>query len=38
NFGLIFSVLSMASLPVIIFYLILARQFLKGLTSGALKG
>jgi len=38
NFGLIFSVLSIASLPVIIFYLILARQFLKGLTSGALKG
>lgn len=38
NFGLIFSVLSMASLPVIIFYLILARQFIKGLTSGALKG
>ncbi len=38
NFGLIFSVLSMASLPVIIFYLILARQFLKGLTSGAIKG
>ena len=38
NFGLVFSVLSMASLPVIIFYLILARQFVKGLTSGALKG
>ena len=38
NFGLIFSVLSMASLPVIIFYLILARQFIKGLASGALKG
>jgi len=38
NFGLVFSVLSMASLPVIIFYLILARQFIKGLASGALKG
>jgi raffinose/stachyose/melibiose transport system permease protein len=38
NFGLIFAVLSMASLPVIIFYLILSRQFIKGLTAGALKG
>jgi raffinose/stachyose/melibiose transport system permease protein len=38
NFGLIFAVLSMASLPVIIFYLILSRQFIKGLTTGALKG
>jgi raffinose/stachyose/melibiose transport system permease protein len=38
NFGLIFAVLSMASLPVIIFYLILSRQFIKGLSSGALKG
>jgi raffinose/stachyose/melibiose transport system permease protein len=38
NFGLIFAVLSMASLPVIIFYLILSRQFIRGLTAGALKG
>ncbi|HAJ94910.1 MAG TPA: carbohydrate ABC transporter permease [Actinobacteria bacterium] len=38
NFGLIFAVLSMASLPVIVFYLILSRQFISGLTSGALKG
>ena len=38
NFGLIFAVLSMASLPVIIFYLILSRQFIKGLAAGALKG
>ena len=38
NFGLIFAVLSMASLPVIIFYLILSRQFIKGLSAGALKG
>jgi len=38
NFGLIFAVLSMASLPVILFYLILSRQFIKGLSSGALKG
>lgn len=38
NFGLIFSVLTTASLPVIIFYLIMSRQFIKGLSSGALKG
>jgi raffinose/stachyose/melibiose transport system permease protein len=38
NFGLIFSVLAAASLPVIIFYLIMSRQFIKGLSSGALKG
>jgi len=38
NFGLIFSVLTAASLPVIIFYLIMSRQFIKGLSSGALKG
>ena len=38
NFGLIFSVLVAASLPVIIFYLIMSRQFIKGLSSGALKG
>ena len=38
NFGLIFSVLAAASIPVIIFYLILSRQFIKGLSSGALKG
>ena len=38
NFGLIFSVLVSASLPVIIFYLIMSRQFIKGLSSGALKG
>ncbi|MBA7527233.1 Diacetylchitobiose uptake system permease protein NgcG [subsurface metagenome] len=38
NFGLIFSVLVAASLPVTIFYLIMSRQFIKGLSSGALKG
>jgi ABC-type glycerol-3-phosphate transport system permease component len=27
-----------ASIPVIIFYLIMSRQFIKGLSSGALKG
>jgi len=38
NYGVIFSVLSVASLPVIIFYLIMSRQFMKGLTEGVLKG
>ena len=38
NFGLVFSVLAAASIPVIIFYLIMSRQFIKGLSSGALKG
>lgn len=38
DFGLIFSALSMASLPLVIFYLILSRQFVKGLTAGAFKG
>lgn len=38
NYGLVFSVLTMASLPVIISYLIFSRQFVKGLSSGALKG
>lgn len=38
DFGLIFSALSMASLPLVIFYLILSRQFEKGLTAGAFKG
>jgi len=38
DFGLIFSALSMASLPLVIFYLILSRQFGKGLTAGAFKG
>lgn len=38
NFGLVFAVLSVASLPVIIFYLVMSRQFVKGLSSGALKG
>jgi len=28
----------MASLPVIILYLIMSRQFIKGMTAGAIKG
>lgn len=38
NYGLVFAVLSMASIPVILFYLLFSKQFIKGLSSGALKG
>ncbi|MGA2764148.1 MAG: carbohydrate ABC transporter permease [Spirochaetia bacterium] len=38
NFGLVFATLTLASLPVILFYLILSRQFTKGITAGALIG
>jgi raffinose/stachyose/melibiose transport system permease protein len=34
----IFASLSIATLPIIIIYVILARQFIQGLTAGALKG
>jgi len=32
------AVLVLASLPVIILYLIMSRQFIKGMTAGAIKG
>jgi raffinose/stachyose/melibiose transport system permease protein len=38
DYGLVFAVLSMASIPVITIYLIFSKQFVKGLSSGALKG
>ena len=38
NYALVFAVLTLASLPVIIFYLIFSRHLIKGLSSGALKG
>lgn len=38
NFGMVFAVLSLASLPVMLFYLALSRFFIEGLTSGAMKG
>jgi len=38
NFGMVFAVLSMASIPVMLFYLVLSKQFVKGLSAGALKG
>jgi len=37
NYPLVFTVLSIASLPMIIFYLILSRQYVQGITGGALK-
>lgn len=37
-YGFVFALLTMASLPVITFYLVLSKQFLKGLSAGALKG
>lgn len=38
QYGLVFAVLTLASVPAIAFYLILSRQFIKGLSAGALKG
>jgi len=35
---LVFAILAIASLPVIVFYLILSKQFVRGLSAGALKG
>jgi len=38
QYGLVFALLTMASLPVVAFYLVLSKQFVKGLSAGALKG
>ena len=38
NFGLVFAALSMASIPIVLFYLIFSRFFTKGLMQGAVKG
>jgi raffinose/stachyose/melibiose transport system permease protein len=38
NWTNILSALSLASLPIIILYLLMASQFIKGLTAGAVKG
>ncbi|MCC6568214.1 MAG: carbohydrate ABC transporter permease, partial [Anaerolineales bacterium] len=32
------AVLSLAAVPMLILYMILAREFIKGLTAGAVKG
>jgi raffinose/stachyose/melibiose transport system permease protein len=38
DFGTLFGLMFLATLPVLIFYLLLQKQFVKGLTSGATKG
>jgi raffinose/stachyose/melibiose transport system permease protein len=38
DFGAMFAMMFLASLPMLIFYLALQRHFIKGLTGGALKG
>jgi len=38
NFGLVFAALTMASIPIIIFYLIFSKLFTKGLFQGSVKG
>jgi raffinose/stachyose/melibiose transport system permease protein len=38
NWTNILSVLTLASLPIIVLYLLMASQFIKGLTAGAVKG
>lgn len=38
DFGTVFGLVFLASLPVLLFYLALQKQFVKGLTSGTMKG
>ncbi len=38
RYGLVFAVLTLSSVPLIILYLIISRQFIKGLSEGAFKG
>jgi raffinose/stachyose/melibiose transport system permease protein len=38
DWNAILSTLSLASMPVLIIYLLMSKQFIKGLTAGALKG
>ena len=38
QWGAIFAGLTLAALPLIVLYLILSEQFIKGLTAGAVKG
>lgn len=38
QWGLVFAVLTISSLPLIIFYLALSKQFIKGLSEGSFKG
>jgi raffinose/stachyose/melibiose transport system permease protein len=38
NWTRILSALSMAAIPILILYLLMSKQFIKGLTAGAVKG
>lgn len=38
NWSLVFSGMTMASLPLLVIYLVMSRQFIAGLTAGAVKG
>ena len=38
NWSLVFSGMVRASLPLLILYLLMSRQFIAGLTAGAVKG
>jgi raffinose/stachyose/melibiose transport system permease protein len=38
QWGILFAGLTMAALPLIVLYLVLSEQFIKGLTAGAVKG
>jgi raffinose/stachyose/melibiose transport system permease protein len=38
DWNAILSTLSLASVPVLILYLLMSKQFIKGLTAGAVKG
>jgi len=38
NFGYVFAVLTLASMPVVITYLVFSRWFVKGMTAGSVKG
>jgi len=38
NYGNVFAVLTMASVPVVVMYLLFSRWFIKGMTEGSVKG
>lgn len=38
NMGALFAGLTVAALPLVLLYLVLSEQFIKGLTAGAVKG
>jgi raffinose/stachyose/melibiose transport system permease protein len=38
QWGVLFAGLTLAALPLVVLYLILSEQFIKGLTAGAVKG